>query len=78
MTQHLGSTDAAAPSSTGDKPNVGAEFASQENAINGQVPEAVLHLQSSVRSGVPWYRALLEAMGLWTLPSEVFQDRTYH
>ena len=41
------------------------------------VPEAVAHLQSAVSSGVPWHRALLEAIGLWTLPLEVYQDREY-
>ncbi len=42
-----------------------------------QVPEAVAHLQSAISSGVPWHRALLEAIGLWTLPQEVYRDRTY-
>ena len=28
--------------------------------------------------GYPWPRALLEAVGLWTLPREEFQDRSYH
>ena len=41
------------------------------------VPEAVAHLQAAIRSGVPWHQALLEAVGLWTLPQEVYQDRTY-
>lgn len=41
-------------------------------------PEAVLHLRSAVRSGVPWPRALLQAVGLWTLPEEVYQERTFH
>ena len=40
-------------------------------------PEAVLHLRSAVRSGVPWHRALLQAVGLWTLPEEVHQERTF-
>ena len=42
-----------------------------------RVPEALLHLQSAAKAGVPWHRALLEAVGLWTLPQEVFQERTY-
>lgn len=42
-----------------------------------QVPEAVLHLRSAVRSGVPWYQAMLEAIGLWTVPQEVHQGRVY-
>jgi hypothetical protein len=42
-----------------------------------RAPEAVLHLRSAVRSGVPWYQAMLEAIGLWTLPQEVHQGRVY-
>lgn len=40
-------------------------------------PDAVAHLRASVRAGVPWPRALLEAVALWTLPEEVYQDRTF-
>lgn len=42
-----------------------------------QAPEAVIYLKSAVRSGTPWPQALLEAIGLWTLPQEVYQGRTY-
>ncbi len=35
-----------------------------------QIPEAVLHLQQALMSGVPWHQALLEAVGLWTRPQE--------
>ncbi len=38
---------------------------------------AVLHLKSAVAAGAPWYQALLEAVGLWTLPGEVYQGRRY-
>ncbi len=40
-------------------------------------PEALLHLKAALESGVPWQRAILEAIGLWTLPQEEFQGRTY-
>ena len=40
-------------------------------------PDAVIHLRAAVQTGVPWSRALLEAVSLWTLPQEVHQDRTY-
>ena len=40
-------------------------------------PEALRHLKAQIRSGVPWQRAVLEAMGLWTLPREEYQGRTY-
>jgi hypothetical protein len=45
--------------------------------LTEQVPEAVLHLRSSVRSGTPWPQAMLEAAALWTLPQEVYQGRSY-
>ena len=41
------------------------------------IPPAVLHLKSAVASGAPWHQALLEAVGLWTLPGEVYQGRRY-
>lgn len=40
-------------------------------------PDAVIHLRAALRSGVPWPRALLEAVALWTLPEEVYRDRDY-
>ena len=56
-------------------------FASDTGPATGlteQVPEAVLHLRSTVRSGTPWPQAILEAAALWTLPQEVYQGRAYH
>ena len=78
MTQHLDSTEASAPSPPGGQSGVGAEFVRPENSLNGHIPEAVVHLKSAVQSGAPWHRALLEAIGMWTLPDEVYRDRTYH
>jgi hypothetical protein len=63
MNREAGRTSATAPFS--------------ETAVAERTPEALLHLWSAVRSGVPWYQALLEAVGLWTLPQEVYQERTY-
>lgn len=40
-------------------------------------PDAVIHLRAAVRSGLPWPRALLEAVSLWTAPRETYRDRTY-
>ena len=40
-------------------------------------PEAIIHLRTAMQSGVPWPRALLEAVGLWTAPLEVHRGRTY-
>lgn len=45
--------------------------------LTEQVPEAVLHLRSAVRSGTPWPQALLEAAALWTFPQEIYQGRSY-
>jgi hypothetical protein len=45
--------------------------------LTEQVPEAVLHLRSAVRSGTPWPQAMLEAAALWTLPQEVYKGRSY-
>ena len=42
-----------------------------------QIPEAVVHLQQALLTGVPWHQALLEAVGLWTRPQETYQGRNY-
>ncbi len=42
-----------------------------------QAPEALRHLKTATQSGLPWHRALLEAVGLWTLAQEEYQDRHY-
>ncbi|PKB80669.1 MAG: hypothetical protein BZY88_08320 [SAR202 cluster bacterium Io17-Chloro-G9] len=42
-----------------------------------RVPEALLHLKRAIQAGAPWQRSLLEAVSLWTLPQEVYQDRNY-
>jgi hypothetical protein len=48
-----------------------------ETALTHWVPEAVLHLRNSLAAGAPWQRALLEAMGRWTMPEEIFEGRKY-
>ena len=40
-------------------------------------PPAVVHLKQQVRAGRDWCEALLEAMGMWTLPQEEHQGRCY-
>ena len=57
--------------------DAGAAVATPTGQLVETAPEAVLHLRLAVRSGVPWQRALLEAVGLWTAPREVHQGRTY-
>lgn len=46
-------------------------------AVAEAVPEAVLYLRAALRSGVPWPRALVQAVGLWTLPQESYRGRSY-
>lgn len=41
------------------------------------VPEALLHLRTALAAGAPWHRALVEAVGLWTLPEELYEGRRY-
>jgi hypothetical protein len=51
--------------------------ADSPEALAEAVPEAVLHLRSAIRSGLPWQRALLQAVGLWTLSQETYRGRSY-
>ena len=39
--------------------------------------EAVSHLRECITSGKHWYIALLESIGLWTAPGEIYQERHY-
>ncbi len=46
--------------------------------VAGQPPECVIHkLRTQLAAGVPWHRALLEAMGLWMPVEEWHRDRRY-
>ena len=40
-------------------------------------PEAVIHLRQAIQEGRAWHEALLEAVGMWTLPEEQHRGRTY-
>ena len=50
---------------------------SGETAIAHAIPEALLHFRTMLSAGAPWHRALLEAMGRWTLPEETINGRQY-
>jgi hypothetical protein len=39
--------------------------------------EAIRHLEQAIVSGIHWYIALLEAIGLWTTAEETHDGRTY-
>ena len=47
------------------------------NGLAQQPSEALRHLKQALLEGTPWHQALLEAMGLWTLPREIYEDRAY-
>ncbi|PKB81384.1 MAG: hypothetical protein BZY88_06790 [SAR202 cluster bacterium Io17-Chloro-G9] len=59
---------------TSPEPAIHAGTASE---LAEQVPESLRHLREALQSGAPWHQALLEAVGLWTLPQEDYQDRKY-
>ncbi len=50
---------------------------SQDADLAKAVPAAVLHLRAALAASAPWPRALLEAMGMWTLPEESYEGRRY-
>ena len=50
-------------------------FTARELAVED--PEAVRYLKQELQSGKKWHVALLEAMGMWTLPDEEFQGRQF-
>ena len=39
--------------------------------------QAIEHLRSSLEKGGDWPTALVEAVGLWTAPSETYEGREY-
>jgi hypothetical protein len=62
---------------TEEQEQVTSAFSGTGTELAEQVPEAVAYLKSAVRAGTPWHQALMEAVGLWTQPQEVYQGRTY-
>lgn len=54
------------------------DSAAQSECEDGLSPEIVIHLfRGQLAAGVPWYRALLEAMGRWIPAEEWRRDRRY-
>ena len=41
------------------------------------VPDALLHLRTDLATGVPWQKAILEAVGRWTIAEETIDGRKY-
>ena len=50
---------------------------SGETALTQAVPDALVHLRTALAAGAPWHRALLEAVGRWTVPEEAYGGRRY-
>ena len=55
---------------------LGESQSPQELAV--EEPEAVRHMKEAVQSGKAWHVALLEAVGMWTLPEEQYHGKWYH
>ena len=53
------------------------EFSESLTELVRNEPEAVWHLKQAVQSGREWHLALLEAMGMWTIPEEEVHGRHY-
>ena len=49
----------------------------EPQAAQDAISDPVHHLQETTRQGTPWHQALLETAGMWTLPEEEHQERTY-
>ncbi|PKB79588.1 MAG: hypothetical protein BZY88_12565 [SAR202 cluster bacterium Io17-Chloro-G9] len=60
-----------------DPANADPANADPANGLAQQPSEAFRHLKQALLQGEPWHQALLETMGLWTLPREIHQERTY-
>ena len=61
------------------QPNDWAQVAgpAAETALTHRVPEALVQLRTALAAGAPWRPALVEAMGLWTMPEETYDGRKY-
>ena len=40
-------------------------------------PQVIKNLRTALKKGRDWPTALLEAVALWSVPSEVYRDREY-
>ena len=48
-----------------------------ESGSGQNAPDAAAYFRQRLGAGAPWHRALLEAMGQWTLPEETWNGRRY-
>lgn len=55
----------------------GGRQPSPDLALSGDA-EVIRHLEQAIRGGKHWYLALLEAIGLWESPQEIYDGRSYN
>ena len=53
------------------------EPGTDEPGPQDSAPEAAGYFRRRLESGAPWHRALLEAIGIWTIPEESWNGRRY-
>lgn len=58
-------------------PETGVAVIDPRAQARQQPPDVIAHFQTQLAAGVPWHRALLEAMARWTQPEEFWQGRRY-
>ena len=66
----------AGKTSPGDRAET-QQVSAQAPSFSSEPPEALTHLSDAIASGTSWPTALLEAVGLWTLPEEVYRGRLH-
>ncbi len=67
-----------------DRPDIGQTYDLEDllepfekTAIVQAVPDALVHLRADLALGAPWQKALLEAVGRWTMAEETLDGREY-
>ncbi len=70
------------PSSNYDESPSGSGVAvigprADESESRRTAPDPAAYFREQLAAGAPWHRALLEAMGRWTLPEETWRGRRY-
>ena len=59
------------PGSVTESPAHVPIFEAAQSQLTPHEPPALTHLRRAVAAGAPWQQALVEAVGMWTAPSEV-------
>ncbi len=62
------------PATSADVEDTPAQATKEPSQVE---PDAIRHLREAVRAGADWQRAIIEAMGMWTLTEEEYQGRAF-